>query len=136
MQIAVFLLYPGPKYGRLILKESAAVLRAKGTFMLKVYGSPLCPDCRECRANLDAHGVAYDYVDITASMLALREFLAQRDTRGEFAPAKAQGAIGIPAIFSEDGAVTLDWEGYLASLGLPVVYKKSGPCCSIDGKNC
>mgnify|MGYP002627258845 CR=1 FL=1 len=104
--------------------------------MLKVYGSPLCPDCRECRANFDAHGVAYEYVDITSSMRSLREFLSQRDSRVEFAPAKAQGAVGIPAIFTEDGAVTLDWESYLASLRLPVVYRESGSACSIDGKNC
>ena len=31
--------------------------------MLTIYGSPLCPDCRECKANLDAHGVEYEYKD-------------------------------------------------------------------------
>ena len=102
----------------------------------KVYGSPLCPDCRECRANLDANGVKYKYIDITASMKALKEFLALRDKLPEFIPAKESGAVGIPAILAEDGAVTLDWEGWLAECGLPVVYKEKGPVCSIDGKGC
>ncbi|MCR5611325.1 MAG: glutaredoxin [Clostridiales bacterium] len=104
--------------------------------MLKVYGSPLCPDCRELRVNFDANGVEYEYVDVTASMRNLKAFLAERDARSEFAPAKAIGAVGIPAIFTEDGAVTLDWEGYLAKRGLPVVYKENGPACGIDGKGC
>lgn len=104
--------------------------------MLKVYGSPLCPDCRECRVNFDANGVDYEYVDITESMKALKEFLAYRDALPEFAPAKAAGSIGIPAIFCEDGSVTLDWEEYLKERGMSVVYKENGLSCSIDGKGC
>lgn len=35
--------------------------------MLKVYGSPLCPDCTACKAAFDANGIEYDFVDITGS---------------------------------------------------------------------
>ena len=104
--------------------------------MLKVYGSPLCPDCRELSANFDAHGLPYEYLDITASLRYLHEFLALRDSLPAFDQAKAAGAIGIPALVSEDGGVTLDWEGYLAGLGLPVVYKEDRQACRVDGKNC
>ena len=104
--------------------------------MLRIYGSPLCPDCRECRVNFDSNGVEYEYIDITASMKSLKEFLTLRDRLPEFIPAKEGGSVGIPAIFAENGSVTLDWEGWLDESGLPVVYKENGPVCSIDGKGC
>lgn len=104
--------------------------------MLTVFGSPLCPDCRECRVNFDAHGVEYEYVDVTASMKNLKALLALRDAHPAFLPAKEMGAIGIPAILSEDGSITLDWEGYLAERGLPVVWRENAPACSIDGTGC
>lgn len=93
--------------------------------MLRVYGSDLCPDCRECKVNFNSHGIEYEYIDITGSMMSLKEFLALRDSLPVFASAKAAGAVGIPAIVTENGDITLDWEGYLALLGLPVVYKES-----------
>ena len=92
--------------------------------MLRIYGSDLCPDCRECKVNLNAHGIEYEYVDITGSMKSLKEFLVLRDSMPVFAEAKALGSVGIPAIETEGGALTLDWEGYLAARGLPVVYKE------------
>ena len=105
--------------------------------MLKIYGSPLCPDCRECKANFDAHGIAYEEVDMTASMANLKEFLKLRDTRDEFADSKAAGGVGVPAIVKEDGAIELDWEKILKEMDLPVVYRETGgQMCSLDGKNC
>ena len=104
--------------------------------MVTVYGSPLCPDCRECTANFDAHGVDYEYIDINQSMRSLKAFLKLRDSLPVFEPAKAQGAIGIPAIVCEDGAVTLDWEGWMRERQLPVVYRENAPSCSLDGKGC
>lgn len=103
--------------------------------MLKVYTSPLCPDCRELKANFEAHGIGYEAVDITAGIPALKEFLRLRDSSPVFEPCRANGSVGIPAIVTEEG-VTLDWEGLLASMGLPVVYRESGPVCSLDGKGC
>ena len=104
--------------------------------MLKVYGTPMCPDCRECKANFDHHGVAYENVDICESLRAMKEFLALRDHSAVFDVCRERGSIGIPALVEDDGSVTLDWEGYLAARGLPVVFRESGPACSLDGKNC
>lgn len=104
--------------------------------MLVIYGSPLCPDCRECKENLDAHGVSYEYIDINQSMRNLKSFLKLRDSLPQFAPVKELGAVGIPAIVREDGSVTLDWEGWMEENKLPIVYRESAPACSIDGKGC
>jgi glutaredoxin-related protein len=104
--------------------------------MITVYGSPLCPDCRECKVNFDAHRIPYEAVDITESMRNLKAFLKLRDTLAAFDPCRANGSVGIPAIVCEDGGVTLDWEAYLAQRGLPVVYREDRPACRIDGKGC
>lgn len=104
--------------------------------MFKVYGSPMCPDCRECKANFDANGVEYEYIDINASLRNLKDFLALRDSRAVFDHSKEVGDIGIPAIVASDGTIFLDWEGYLSDKDLPIVYKENGQACSLDGKGC
>ena len=104
--------------------------------MLKVYGSPMCPDCRECKVNFDANGIKYEMVDINESLRNLKDFLALRDSLSAFDEIKEQGGIGIPALVSEDGAVTLDWEGYLKEQDIPIVYMETGAACSLDGKGC
>lgn len=105
--------------------------------MLKIYGSVLCPDCRECEKNFTHHGIEYSYIDINESMRNLKEFLRLRDALPVFDPCREQGSVGIPAIVLEDGGVTLDWEGVLASMGLPVVYREERPdFCGMDGKGC
>lgn len=104
--------------------------------MLTIYGSPLCPDCRECKANLDAHGAAYEYVDINKSMRNLKAFLKLRDSLPVFDVCKETGSVGIPALVLEDGTVTLDWEGWMQEHKLPIVCRESAQACSIDGKGC
>ena len=104
--------------------------------MLTIYGSPLCPDCRECKANLDAHGVAYESIDINKSMRNLKAFLKLRDRLPVFDVCRENGFVGIPALVLEDGSVTLDWEGWMQKQGLPIVYRESAQACSIDGKGC
>ena len=81
--------------------------------MLMIYGSMMCPDCVECRKNLDAAKVAYEYRDFSENLLWLKEFLAIRDQNPLFASVKEAGKIGIPCIVAEDGAVYLDWEGFI-----------------------
>ena len=93
--------------------------------MLKFYGSRLCPYCREGRANFDAHGIAYEYLDINESLKHLAEFLEMRDSLPVFAALRAEGDISaLPAIVKEDGTVFADWEAYLQELGLDVVYRE------------
>ena len=104
--------------------------------MLMIYGSPLCPDCRECKANLEAHNVEFSYIDINGSMRDLKAFLKLRDSLPVFGACKESGAVGIPALVCEDGTVTLDWEGWMKERGLPVVYRESAPACRLDGKGC
>lgn len=81
--------------------------------MLKIYGSPLCPDCVKCKDALEQAGVSFVYLSITESLLALKQFLKLRETREEFAPVKERGQIGIPCILDEDGKLSFGWDQYL-----------------------
>ena len=81
--------------------------------MLKIYGSDLCPDCIQCKAELDAAGVAYEYLSITDDLRNLKAFLALRDQDPAFGSVREEGKIGIPCILREDGSVTLDWAEYV-----------------------
>lgn len=81
--------------------------------MLKVYGSIQCPDCVQCKHDLDKAGVAYTFFEFSESLLHLKTFLQYRDSLPVFAQVKENGSIGIPCIVDEHGAVTLDWEQYL-----------------------
>ena len=75
---------------------------------MKYYGSPLCPDCVEASRLMEEAGKTMEMTDITASMMNLREFLALRDHREEFAPVREAGAVGIPCFRLDDGAITFD----------------------------
>ena len=81
--------------------------------MLKIYGSMLCPDCVQCRADLDAAGVAYEYLDFSESLLHLKAFLKLRDTHSALVEAKERGFIGIPCIVDGED-VKLDWSSYVS----------------------
>ena len=100
--------------------------------MLTIYGSPLCPDCRECKANLDAHGVEYEYIDINRSMRNLKAFLKLRDSLPVFDVCKETGSVGIPALVLEDGTVTL----MSKDVGLEPRPDNYGASCRIDGSGC
>lgn len=81
--------------------------------MLKIYGSMLCPDCVECREDLDKAGVEYEYLDFSENLRNLKEFLKIRDDSAVFDDVRERGSIGIPCIVEEDGTVCLDWEKYM-----------------------
>lgn len=81
--------------------------------MLKIYGSMLCPDCVQCRKDLDKAGIKYAYLDFSEDLRNLKSFLTIRDTAPEFAKVKAEGKIGIPCIVREDETVTLSWEEFM-----------------------
>lgn len=82
--------------------------------MLRIYGSPLCRDCVLCREALDAAGVPYVYMDITANLMFLKKFLKLRE--GEpFTAIREKGQIGIPCILREDDTLSFDWTEFLES---------------------
>lgn len=80
--------------------------------MIRIYGSMLCSDCVKCREELDSAGVSYEYLDFSACLKNLKEFLKIRDENPVFEPVRAEGKIGIPCIQREDGSITLDWEEF------------------------
>nr|MCR5776535.1 glutaredoxin [Lachnospiraceae bacterium] len=86
------------------------------------------------KASLDANGAEYDFRDIGSDLKALKEFIRLRDTATVFDGIRGTGAIGIPAIVSEDDSIIIDWEGYLEDKGYKVV--QEGTACGIDGKGC
>lgn len=81
--------------------------------MLKIYGSPLCPDCVKCKQELETAGVEFLYLDIGEKLLYLKQFLKIRDGNECFEPVRQRGQIGIPCIVREDGTVTFEWDEYL-----------------------
>ena len=82
--------------------------------MLKIYGSMQCPDCVECRNDLDKSNVKYEYLDFADSLLNLKEFLTIRDQNPIFDEIKREGKIGIPCIVEDNSLVLLDWSGYVS----------------------
>ena len=80
--------------------------------MIKIYGSMLCPDCVQCRKDLDEACVAYEYLDFSEDLKNLKEFLKIRDENPLFEELRKDGKIGIPCILRENGTITLDWEEY------------------------
>lgn len=81
-----------------------------------VYGSMLCPDCRNALDAYKKHGIEVDFHNITDALPELKKFLALRDdptNEALFAPVRASGGIGIPCVVAEDGKPTLDWEEIL-----------------------
>lgn len=81
--------------------------------MLKIYGSMMCPDCVQCRKDLDKAGVRYEYLDFADSLWNVKLFLNLRDSEAVFAEVREGEKIGIPCIQREDGSVTLDWAEFL-----------------------
>lgn len=82
--------------------------------MLKIYGSMQCPDCVECKNDLDRCNIEYEYFDFSDSLMNLKDFLTIRDQNPIFDEVKREGKIGIPCIVEEDGTVELDWSKYVS----------------------
>ena len=75
---------------------------------MKVYGTELCPDCREAFEKMKKENISYELVDIMAETKNLREFLNLRDSRQEFDKVRETGGIGIPCFLMEDGSVRFE----------------------------
>lgn len=66
------------------------------------YHSSLCEDCPAFQQELDAQGLEYEAVDITASMKNLKQFLSLRDHRPEFDDRRQWGFVGVPVLHTKD----------------------------------
>ena len=73
----------------------------------------MCPDCVQCRKELDEAGVAYEYLDFADSLKNLKEFLKLRENP-IFDEIKANGSIGIPCIVDEENQIKFDWAEYVS----------------------
>jgi glutaredoxin-related protein len=126
--------------------------------MVTLYGSKICPDCRQCKRNFDMYKIPYTYCDITAKIQNLKAFLRLRDTEELFKPVREEEhRVGIPVLQFEDGSLTFDWQGYVRSLGFeaddktevpedaedmsadakaPATEMPIGKACGLDGKGC
>ena len=105
--------------------------------MLKVYGSKMCPDCRNCELNFNKYGIEYEYYDINESLKNLKKFLIYRDTKKEvFERLIKIHDIGIPCIVDENENVFTDWESYLIKLGHKELEYEEANSCSLDHKGC
>lgn len=80
---------------------------------MKVYGTLLCKDCRECLEAFREAGIAHEFCEFERDLTFLKEFLKLRDGSALFDAVRAAGGIGIPCILREDGSITLDWEDCL-----------------------
>ena len=63
---------------------------------MKVYGTDLCIDCRNCKAIQKSRGFEAEFISITSDTRNLKEFLVMRDREPAFDAIKANGGIGIP----------------------------------------
>lgn len=76
---------------------------------MKIYGSKLCEDCRNCKSDLDKAGINYSFLDITEELQNLKEFLKIRDNNSIFQDVKKNGGIGIPCIIKDNDEIIFDW---------------------------
>lgn len=97
--------------------------------MLKVYGAEICGDCRFFKQLMAERGFEVEYIEMTDSVMHLREFLNLRDHNDAFAAVRERGSIGIPAFVNEDGQVTVDLNTALGWIGQePVVDDEDEGC--------
>jgi len=89
--------------------------------MMKVYGTEICIDCRNYKAIQESRGFEAEYIDITADIAKLKEFLQIRDTEAIFEPVKERNGVGIPLFVNDDGAMTFEIDEALAWIGQPPV---------------
>lgn len=81
--------------------------------MLKIYGTWLCPDCRDAEQKLKAAGIQFEFIDIFNSTTNMKEFLAIRDNSPLYNEVKENKGIGIPTFVKETGDITLNIEDIL-----------------------
>lgn len=97
---------------------------------MKMYTADICGDCRAFKALMIQRGIEAEFeaVDITQSVMNLREFLALRDHEACFDAVRAAGSIGIPCFVRADGQVTLSEDVALSWIDQPPMPPKEFGC--------
>lgn len=75
---------------------------------MKFYGSMICADTVYADKVLRSNNIDVEYIDITANIANMKEFIRLRDSKKEFDSAKENGYVGIPAFLKEDGSIEFD----------------------------
>ena len=104
---------------------------------MKFYGTMMCPDTVYADKILRENNINVEYVDIVANMKNLKEFLALRDSREEFASVKENAKAGVPVFLLDDGSIEFDvhkLEGVAPRK--PEDMGSGVQVCSIDGGGC
>ena len=118
-------------------KTACSHIMKEEEWKMKVYGTPICVDCRNYKAVQKKRGFEAEYVDITENTANLREFLALRDKEPVFDGVKAHNGIGIPLFVNDDGAMTFDMNEALSWIGQAPVkddeIEEKVMACSING---
>lgn len=68
----------------------------------------ICENTVEADRVVRKNGLDLEFIDITANTTNMKEFLALRDSRDEFANIKSEGKIGIPCFLLDDESITFD----------------------------
>lgn len=69
---------------------------------IEIIGSHLCPDTLYALHKLKERNIEFDFLDLSASFLALKQYLDRRDTAQIFEPVKKSGRLGIPLFVIDD----------------------------------
>lgn len=104
---------------------------------MKFYGTMMCPDTVYADKILRENNINVEYVDIVANMKNLKEFLALRDSREEFASIRENGKAGVPTFLLDDGSIEFDvhkLEGVAPRKEEDM--EPGSQTCSIDGGGC
>lgn len=80
----------------------------KGCFIMKIYGSNVCPSTLKAIEELREKNISFDYRDFCEDIKALKEFVAIRDENSLFDDVKDEKRIGIPCFILDNGVITLD----------------------------
>lgn len=73
--------------------------------MIRLFETPLCPDCIVAKKELKEKEIPYENIDITETITNLKEFMKLRDEHSAFDEVKKKGQVGVPTFVKEDGSV-------------------------------
>ncbi len=79
--------------------------------MIKLYGIKTCPECSGLYEQVK-DDERFEIIDVAQHILLLKEFLALRDNRDEFAQARANGYAGLPCFVRDDGSISFSAEDF------------------------